>query len=74
MFASVEDRTVTMSRSMSRAFAGIDSGYIVHLHDLPAYTFRVDAPTMDEAIAAAFECARREGRARSNAATVQRIA
>jgi hypothetical protein len=48
-------------------------GYRIQLHDLPAYTFLVDAPTVDDAQRMAFSVARQEGRAKSDAATIQRF-
>jgi hypothetical protein len=74
MFAIAHNRTIHVSPDIAEAMAGVESGYQVELHDLPGWTFRVSAPTLDEAQRAAFAVAKREGRARSDAATIVRIA
>lgn len=72
MFATLD---VNDSRviHIGKGFETVQSGYRVNLHDLPAYTFLVDAPTADSAQRMAFSVAKQEGRARSDAATIQKF-
>lgn len=72
MFAMLDDSD-RFTIHVTRNFCPVETGYRVQLHDLPAYTFLVDAPTSDEAQRAAFSVARKEGRAKSDAATIQRF-
>ena len=59
--------------SFSDAAVGLQRGYRVQLHDLPKFSFIVDAPTGEDAVRIAFRCAQQEGRAKSDAATFQRM-
>lgn len=72
MFAMLDDSD-RFTIHVTRNFCPVETGYRVQLHDLPAYTFLVDAPTSDEAQRAAFNVAHKEGRAKSDAATIQRF-
>jgi hypothetical protein len=74
MHAVAHNRTIHVSHDIAAALAGVTSGYRVNLHDLPGWTFHIDAPSVDDAQRIAFTLAKREGRARTDAATVQRIA
>lgn len=74
MFAvpeSDDTRTIHVSRSVSTAFNGVTSGYRVQFHSLPAYTFLVDADCADDAQRYAYMMT--QGRAASNAATIQKF-
>jgi hypothetical protein len=72
MFAMLDD-TDRFKIHITRNFCPVETGYRIQLHDLPAYTFLVDAPTADDAQRMAFSVARKEGRAKSDAATIQRF-
>lgn len=72
MFAMLDDQD-RFTIHVTRNFCPVETGYRVQLHDLPAYTFLVDAPTVDDAQSIAFRVAQSEGRAKSDAATVQRF-
>ena len=72
MFAILDDKNSRVVH-ISKGFEPVQSGYRVQLHDLPAYTFIVDAPSIDDAQSIAFRFAQSEGRAKSNAATIQRF-
>lgn len=73
MYAIADGRTIRVSADLTEALSGIAHGYRVNLHDLPGWIFEVAAPSADAAQAAAFNVARSEGRARSDAATIQRL-
>lgn len=72
MFA-IEDDKDRHTIHLTRSFGFVETGYRVQFHDLPAYTFLVDAPTVDDAQRIAFRVAQSEGRAKSDAATIQRF-
>lgn len=72
MFAMLDDSD-RFTIHVTRNFCPVETGYRVQLHDLPAYTFLVDASTADDAQRIAFRIAQKEGRAKSDAATVQRF-
>ena len=72
MFAILDDKNSRVVH-ISKGFEPVHSGYRVCLHDLPSYTFLVDAPCIDDAQSIAFRFAQSEGRAKSNAATIQRF-
>ena len=72
MFVMLDD-TDRFTIHITRDFCPVETGYRVQLHDLPAYTFLVDAPTADDAQRMAFRAARQEGRAKTDAATIQRF-
>jgi hypothetical protein len=73
MFCSAHDKIISISNNLSEALCGVSSGYKVVLHDLPKWTFHVAAASADEAQKLAFKVAHSEGRARTDAATIQRF-
>lgn len=74
MHAVAHNRAIHVSPDIAAALAGVTSGYRVNLHDLPGWTFHVDASSADDAQRIAFTLANREGRARTDAATIVRLA
>lgn len=72
MFA-IEDDKDRHTIHLTRSFDYVETGYRVQIHELPAYTFLVDAPTVDDAQRIAFRVAQKEWRVKSDAATVQRF-
>ena len=73
MFFAIEDDKDRHTIHLTRNFRPVETGYRVQLHELPAYTFFVDATTADDAQKLAFHVAQKSGRAKSDAATVQRF-
>lgn len=72
MFAIRDDKNTRVIH-ISKGFEMVRSGYRVCLHDLPSYTFLVASSSIDDAQRIAFRFAQSEGRAKSNAATIQRF-
>lgn len=64
-------RQINISPDIARALTGTFAGYIVRLHGLPVYTFRVEAPTADAAHALAVAVVRRERHLPQTGATIQ---
>jgi hypothetical protein len=76
MFASRNGNIITVSTSLTDAFAGISQGYSVTLHALPKIVFHVDAPNVDKAQALAYAVAKRENTPMlcdSDAATIVKL-
>jgi hypothetical protein len=73
MHAIAHDRTIHVSPDIAASLVGVTAGYRVNLHDLPGWTFHVDAPSADDAQRIAFTLAKREGRARTDAATITKL-
>jgi hypothetical protein len=73
MHAIAHNRTIHVSPDIAAALVGVTAGYRVNLHDMPGWTFHVDAPSADDAQRIAFALAKREGRARTDAATITNL-
>ena len=72
MFAILDDKNSRVIH-ISKGFEPVQSGYRVQLHDLPSYMFLIDALSIDDAQRIAFKFAQSDGKAKSNAATIQRF-